>query len=94
MLNLIQAANKAGIKYSSAKTILFAHRKSFKEELIKNKLAAVYIMIICRILFEQSVVVIKKRIRTIKIKSKQLPELVCEYGSNYTNLYLCVNKNL
>lgn len=42
MLKLFQAANKAGIKYSSAKTILFAHRKSFKEELIKNKLAAVY----------------------------------------------------
>lgn len=81
MLNLIQAANKAGIKYSSAKTILFAHRKSFKEELIKNKLAAVYILIICRILFELSVVVIKKRIRIIKMKSKQLPELVCEYGS-------------
>lgn len=41
ILILMQAANKAGIKYSSAKTILFAHRKSFKEELIKNKLAAV-----------------------------------------------------
>ncbi|CAD8107805.1 unnamed protein product [Paramecium primaurelia] len=34
------AAQKAGIKYSSAKTILFAHRKTFKDELIRNKLAA------------------------------------------------------
>ncbi|CAK58119.1 unnamed protein product (macronuclear) [Paramecium tetraurelia] len=37
---LYQAAQKAGIKYSSAKTILFAHRKTFKDELIRNKLAA------------------------------------------------------
>ncbi|CAD8203046.1 unnamed protein product [Paramecium octaurelia] len=34
------AANKAGIKYSSAKTILFAHRKQYKQELIRDKLAA------------------------------------------------------
>ncbi|CAD8105091.1 unnamed protein product [Paramecium sonneborni] len=34
------AANKAGIKYSSAKTILFAHRKSYKQQLIRDKKAA------------------------------------------------------
>ncbi|CAD8089837.1 unnamed protein product [Paramecium primaurelia] len=34
------AANKAGIKYSSAKTILFAHRKQYKQKLIRDKMAA------------------------------------------------------
>ncbi|CAD8197643.1 unnamed protein product [Paramecium pentaurelia] len=34
------AANKAGIKYSSAKTILFAYRKQYKQKLIRDKMAA------------------------------------------------------
>ncbi|KAM3145780.1 hypothetical protein pb186bvf_002075 [Paramecium bursaria] len=42
------AAEQAGIKYSSAKTILYGHRKKFKEELIQQKIFTNQISKKCR----------------------------------------------